>query len=499
MTITAKKTKLNLQNKHKTQQSLNRVFWSVCDILRRSNCAGVMQYIPELSWLLFLRMLDEQEIDDTETIKSPYRWKDWASPKGSKRIELEQSSEHLLDFVKNDLFPYFKKVSETKNIPLKFKVVSEVVSRLNTTKIDTEENLTSILDRVDKITTEKIDKTHVFPISQVYEGLLLKMGEKANDGGQFFTPREVIRMMIKVINPQINETVYDPCCGTGGFLAQTYEYIRESNEINKDKLKIIKEKTFFGREKENLIFPIALANLVLHGIDYPQIWHGNTLTRNENYGEFFSKNFKSKFDVILSNPPFGGKEGDEAKTFFDFKSGATQVLFLQHIIESLKKGGRCAVIVDEGILFRNSDNAFLNLKKRLLAECDLWCILSLPIGAFAGAGAGVKTNVLFFTKGKPTENIWYYDLSDLKLGKKTPMTAKHFADFLNLLPEKPDSQRSWTVSKKKSENRNYDLKAANPNIKFFENTLSKPEIISLINKNNKQINKLTSKLSAGDF
>ena len=154
----------------------------------------------------------------------------------------------------------------------------------------------------------------------------------------------------------------------------------------------------------------------------------------------------TQFDVILTNPPFGGKESAAAQTNFDYRTSATQVLFLQHVIRALKTdGGRCGMVIDEGVLFRTNEDAFVKTKRKLTDECDLWCILSLPGGVFSAAGAGVKTNLLFFTKGKPTEKIWYYDLSDVKVGKKTPLTLKHFEDFAAKLATREDSERSWTV------------------------------------------------------
>lgn len=216
------------------------------------------------------------------------------------------------------------------------------------------------------------------------------------------------------------------------------------NDATADQLETIKQRAFWGREKENLIYPIALANLVLHGIDKPNVWHGNTLTGMEIYGGLF-ETAPQAFDVILTNPPFGGKEGKEAQTNFDYKTGATQVLFLQHVLRSLRDGGRCGIVVDEGLLFRTNEDAFVKTKRKLLDDCDLWCVVSLPVGVFTAAGAGVKTNLLFFTKGQPTRKIWYFDLSDLKIGKKTPLMLKHFDEFLQLLSVRGDSESSWTV------------------------------------------------------
>jgi type I restriction enzyme M protein len=276
--------------------------------------------------------------------------------------------------------------------------------------------------------------------------ILLKMGEKNNDGGQFFTPREIIRVMIRTVDPQIGKTVYDPGCGTGGFLAQSFEYMRAkaADAITSVQLDTLRRHTFYGREKDDTIYPIALANLILHGIDEPHIWHGNTLSGIGVYEELF-RGAPQFFDYILMNPPFGGKEGTTAQTPFEYKTGATQVLFLQHVLKSLMPGGTCGIVLDEGVLFRTNEAAFVQTKRKLLEECQVWCILSLAGGVFSAAGAGVKTNLVFFTKGRPTETIWYYDLSDLRVGEKTPLTQAHFEDFFKLLPTRGDSERSWTV------------------------------------------------------
>ena len=358
-----------------------------------------------------------------------------------------------------------------------------------------------MLDKVNEISAESVDPTHVFTLSQVYEGLLLKMGEKGNDGGQFFTPREVIRAMVRVIDPKIGETVYDPGCGTGGFLAQSYEHMAGPNNEKitaPDQLETLKHRTFYGREKDNAIYPIALANLMLHGIDEPHIWHGNTLTGAEIYGGLFT-DAPALYDVVLMNPPFGGKEGKEAQTRFAYKTSATQVLFLQHVIDSLKPGGRCGIVLDEGVLFRTNETAFVQTKRKLLNDCDLWCIVSLPSGAFVNAGAGVKTNLLFFAKGKPTKKIWYYDLSDIKVGKKSPLKLEHFEEFFRLLSDKSDlsdtSDRAWTVTREEIEAKNFDLKAVNPNRRNDEDTRTPEELIALIKAKGREVEQALEALS----
>ncbi|MDP3723756.1 MAG: N-6 DNA methylase [Candidatus Omnitrophota bacterium] len=495
-----------------TQQSVNATIKSICDIMRRSNCAGALQYVPELTWVLFLRILDEREgreaeaaeavgAEYTPSLEPPYRWRDWAAPDGARRQALEGGSlGAFFGFVNNDLISRLKRLRERPNATSRQKIISEIFSGVERTRIDTERNLLDVLDKVNEISDERVDKTHVFTLSQVYEGLLLKMGEKGNDGGQFFTPREIIRVMVRAIDPRIGQTVYDPGCGTGGFLAQAYEHMtgKDNSKITSpDQLETLKTRTFYGREKDNAIYPIALANLVLHGIDEPHIWHGNTLTGGEIYGGLF-EGVPALYDVILMNPPFGGKEGKEAQTRFTYKTGATQVLFLQHVVDALEpQGGRCGIVLDEGVLFRTNETAFMQTKRKLLDECDLWCIVSLPPGVFTAAGAGVKTNLLFFTKGQPTEKVWYYDLSDIKVGKKTPLTAAHFEDFFRLLPSRTDSERSWIITRQDIEAKNYDLKAVNPNRKPVEDPRTPKELLDLIETKSREVAKAVAALRKG--
>ena len=504
-----KKNGNNGNGKHLvTQQSVNAVVKNICDIMRRSNCAGALQYVPELTWILFLRILDETEtreaeeaeavgIDYRPSLDKPHRWQDWAAPEGYRRKELmEGAIGGFFGFVNGELIPHLKGLKEIPNATARQKVMSEIFSGVERTRIDTERNLQDILDKVQEISAENVDTTHVFTLSQVYEGLLLKMGEKGNDGGQFFTPREIIRAMVRVIDPKIGDTVYDPGCGTGGFLAQAYEHMAGANNSKitaPEQLETLKLRTFYGREKDNAIYPIALANLVLHDIDQPHIWHGNTLTGGETYGGLFT-DAPALYEVILMNPPFGGKEGKDAQTRFAYKTGATQVLFLQHVIDSLKPGGRCGIVLDEGILFRTNETAFLQTKRKLLNDCDLWCIVSLPGGVFTAAGAGVKTNLLFFTKGGPTERVWYYDLSDIKVGKKTPFTIDRFEDFFRLLPDRGDSDRSWTVSRADIEAKNFDLKAVNPNAKNDEDTRTPEELLDLIEAKGREVAEAIARL-----
>lgn len=494
-----------------TQQSLNGAVKSICDVMRRSNCAGAMQYVPELTWILFLRILDEREAREVEeaeavgapftpSLVAPYRWQDWAAPSGAKRAALTGDGSKLGDvfaFVNSELLPHLHSLRDRPGATARQRVIAEVMSGVERVRIDTERNLLDVLDKVHEISANRVDDQHVFTLSQVYEGLLLKMGEKGNDGGQFFTPREVIRAIVRVLDPKVGETVYDPCSGTGGFLAQTYEYMRGQlrEGATADQLETLSRRTFYGREKENLIYPIALANLVLHGIDEPHIWHGNRLSGGEIYGGLFQE-APPLFDVVLTNPPFGGKEGKEAQTNFAYKTSATQVLFLQHVIDRLRPGGRCGIVLDEGVLYRSTESAFVQTKRKLLDECDVECIVSLPGGVFNAAGAGVKTNLLFFTKGRPTESIWYYDLSDIKVGKKTPLTLSRFDEFFALRAARAGGPRSWSVSRAVIEGRNYDLKASNPTARGVQDTRTPAQLLEVIALKGREVDSALNALAA---
>lgn len=458
----ARKKTTDKQTKSITStQSLSSFVKSICDVMRRSNCASALQYVPELTWILFLRILDAQEAKAREeaevlganfspALHSPYRWQDWAAPYsgkpehpktaegkpfGWKRQELFAAGDgKLFEFINKELLPHLHSLDIDTRTGLpnpsasrKQRIMGRTMTAVEKVRVDSEANLRDILDKVHQIHIDHVDDQHFFTLSQVYEDLLLKMGEKNSDGGQFFTPREVIRAMVHTVNPQLGQTIYDPCCGTGGFLAIAYEHIARKlgqSPASTD-IDILKHDTFFGREKENLVFPIALANLVLHGIDQPNLWHGNSLTRRATYAALFDQAPKT-FDVILTNPPFGGKEGKDAQKNFAYETSATQVLFVQDILGELATQGTCAIVLDEGLLFRTNESSFVETKRKLVDECDLWAIVSLPGGVFSTAGAGVKTNLLFFTKGKKTEKIWYYDLSYVKVGKKTPLTLAHF-------------------------------------------------------------------------
>jgi len=518
------KGKNNLNNKVITSQaSMDKAVKSICDILRRDKAKGARLYVPELTWMFFLRYLDIMEQEEEQkakalgtsfqsTLQEPYRWREWAAPfdhkiskeetignklQGWKRRELsEQAMGSYLSFVNDDLFPHLKSLGEQHGATNKQKVTSEIIRNKEKTILASETNLQNALDKIHELTETKISDQHIFPISQAFEGLLPSLGEKKNDGGQFFTPREIIRLIVNTVRPEIGKSVYDPCCGTGGFLIEAYKYMMNQNPAP-TQIADLKTETLWGREDAGEAIPICLANMVLHEIDLPRIWHGNTLTGAVSYGDLFW-GAPSQFDYILTNPPFGSKEGKDARAQFAYKCGKAQILFLQHIIDSLSEEGTCGMVIDEGVMFHTKTAAYRQTKRKLLNECNLWCVISLPQGVFVNAGSGTKTDLLFFTKGKSTERVWYYDLTltddfkPRKVNKSNPLTYADFHDFferLSLAPDDPKriSERSWYVPNEEIKQKDYDLKATNKNAPDTSDKRTPGELIAIIQEAQKQI------------
>jgi type I restriction enzyme M protein len=285
------------------------------------------------------------------------------------------------------------------------------------------------------------------------------MGNAGRNGGQYYTPRPLIRAMINVVDPQIGEKIYDGAAGSCGFLVEAYDYLYQRMEKTTDNLKTLQEETLYGKEKKNLAYVIGIMNMILHGIKAPNIIHTNTL--GENIRDIQEKN---RYHVILANPPFGGKERPEVQQNFDIKTGETAFLFMQHFIKSLKTAGRAAIVIKNTVL-SNTDNASVALRKLLLEGSNLHTILDLPGGTFTGAG--VKTVVLFFQKGEPTKNIWYYQLNPGRnMGKTNPLNDKDMEAFVTLSAvegQKPETEQSWNVKVADIDETTFDLSVKNPN------------------------------------
>jgi len=490
--------------KSKPAPTLAQVVDQAANLIRTER-KGALEYVPELAWMLFLKVADVRDLAEEQeavaigeapdpTIPPPYRWRDWAAAESPKRQEWASAGSRDGDALRyvEHVFKQLANLHESETASRRKLVVSEIFSLIGGTKIKTEKTFLDALDIIDRL---QISATDDFHLSEAYEALLLKLGEKNSDGGQFFTPRDVIRAVVQVVDPRPGETVYDPCSGTGGFLGIAYEHMLLKAGDDPELIRQLKDETFYAREMEERAIPMALANMVLHGIDAPHLWHGNALTRQDSSDNFLWDGKREQFDVILTNPPFGGKETALAQQKFAYKTKSSQILFMQEIMNALAPNGRCGMVIDEGVLFQTSQSAFVSTKKRLLSEFNLWGIVSLPGGVFTCAGAGVKTNLLFFERKGTTERVWYYDLSDLKIGKKNPMTLARMAGFLDAVSTRAETEHSWFVSIEEIEAKGFDLKAVNPNRKVEVDPRSSAEILEEIKARQVEVTEALERLS----
>lgn len=458
-------------------KSLDEVLW------KESGCSGELDYAEQASWLLFLKYLDD--LEGTRQLEASlegkiyypilseeFRWATWAAPKNASG-ELDHNKAltgpDLIDFVNTELIPYlrtFKERAESSDT-IEYKI-GGVFSEIGN-KFQSGYALRDALDLVDSLHFRSQDQK--FQLSALYEEKIKRMGNAGRNGGEYYTPRTLIRNIVRIIDPQIGESVYDGACGSAGFLCEVYDYLR-STDLNADQLTTLQKKTLYGKEKKSLAYIIGVMNLILHGVEAPNIIHANTLADHDQ-----DVQDKDRYDIILANPPFGGKERKEVQQNFPVKTGETAFLFLQHFIRMLRAGGRAAVVIKNTFL-SNSDNASVALRKELLASCNLHTVLGCPGGTFQGAG--VKTVVLFFEKGVPTRKIWFYQLTEEKLGRRLgktkPLNDDDLSEFVELQKTFADSQYSWSVDASTVDEATCDMSVSNPN-KEAETELRDPEVI----------------------
>ncbi len=456
--------------------SFEQTFKNIDDVLwKDAGADSELDYIGQTSWILFLRYLDdfEKEKADEAGLKGEdyqfilaeeYRWPNWAMPKGADgKLDHHKAmtGPDLVQFVDNRLFPYLAKFKQKADNPktIEYKI-GEIFSELKN-KIQSGYNLREIIEHVDELQFRSQKEKH--ELSHLYETKIKNMGNAGRNGGQYYTPRPLIRAMIHIIDPLVGEKIYDGAAGSCGFLCEAYEYMYHRMNRTTYNLKTLQENTFYGKEKKNLAYVIGIMNMILHGIEAPNLIHINTL--GENIRDIQEKN---RYHVILANPPFGGKERKEVQQNFDIKTGETASLFLQHFIKSLKTGGRAAIVIKNTFL-SNVDNASISLRKYLLESCKLHTVLDLPAGTFTGAG--VKTVVLFFTKGEPTKKIWYYQLdAGRSLGKTNPLNDTDMEEFVALATSRalvadkgPETEKSWNIEVSEVHEDTLDLSPKNPN------------------------------------
>jgi type I restriction enzyme M protein len=446
-----------------------QTFKNIDDILHKdAGCTSELDYTEQSSWLLFLKYLDALEDEKAQEAELegrayPYiiqheifRWASWAAPKGPDgRIDHNkaQTGNDLKKFVNEHLFPYLAGFKQRASGPgtIDYKI-GEVFSEI-TNKVQSGYTLRDVIDLVDELRFGSQTEKH--ELSHLYEAKIRNMGNAGRNGGEYYTPRPLIRAMVKVLAPRIGERIYDGACGSAGFLFEAYDYLSPQAGKAAD-LETLQKRTFYGKEKKSLAYVIAIMNMILHGIEAPNIVHTNTLGENIN-----DIQERDRYDVILANPPFGGKERKEVQQNFPIKTGETAFLFLQHFIKSLKAGGRAAIVIKNTFL-SNTDNASVSLRKLLLESCDLHTVLDCPGGTFQGAG--VKTVVLFFEKGRKTAKVWYYQLDPGRsLGKTNPLGDDDLADFVTQQKTRADSPKSWSLDAASVDTTTYDLSVKNPN------------------------------------
>ncbi len=460
-----------------------QTFKNIDDILHKdAGCSSELDYVEQTSWVLFLKYLDDLEKDRRakaelsgktyeDLIAKQYRWDVWAAPKTKEgKIDFNKAltGDDLKDFVDGKIFPYLKKFrtdAESADT-LEYKI-GEIFSELKN-KIQSGYNLREVINRIDELRFRTHAEKH--EMSHLYEDKIKNMGNAGRNGGEYYTPRPLIKSIIKVVAPELGQKIYDGAAGSAGFLCEAFEYLKEKNKNRSTAQdKILQTKTFYGKEKKSLAYIIGTMNMILHGVEAPNIIHTNTLS--ENLADIQEKD---RYDIVLANPPFGGKERAEVQQNFPIKTGETAYLFLEHFIKILKAGGRAGIVIKNTFL-SNSDNASVQLRKMLLESCNLHSILDLPGGTFTGAG--VKTVVLFFDKGTPTRKIWYYQLNlDRNLGKGNPLNENDLVDFIQLQTTKANSTKSWTVKMADVNIDTFDLQVKNPN-KKEEIALREPEEI----------------------
>ena len=445
-------------------------FKNIDNTLRKD--AGVsneLDYVEQTSWILFLKYLNDLEEDKkTEAALSgktysyiladKYRWSSWAHPKtadGKLDHNTALAGDDLRDFVNNELFPYLAKFKNPDEdaTTIEYKV-GEIFSELRN-KIQSGYVLREVLDIINGMRFRSQKEKH--ELSHLYETKIKNMGNAGRNGGEYYTPRPLIQAIVQVVDPKIGETVYDGAVGSAGFLVEAYEHMRQSKELTTQDFETLQKKTFYGKELKSLAYVIGTMNMILHGIETPNIRHTNTLAENIN-----DIQEKDRYDIVLATPPFGGKIRSEIQHNFPIKSSETAYLFLQHFIKILRAGGRAGIVIKNTFL-SNTDNASVSLRKMLLETCNLSAILDMPSGTFQGAG--VKTVVLFFEKGASTKRIWYYQLNPGRsLGKTSPLNDRDMRDFIDQYREFSVSPRSWVVTVDEVNQSTFDLAVQNPSL-----------------------------------
>jgi type I restriction enzyme M protein len=434
-----------------TRTELEALIKKASDRMRADdNTKLVTKYIEHLSWLLFLKVHEAMEderlaLDSnyTRIITGKYRWSEWTTS--------NWRGDELIAFINDELFPHLRGLNSTAAGRLVATIFAGV-----TTVMKSGVGLKEVVGIVQKIDFHAPDDVHTFSV--VYEALLARLGRAAGWSGEFYTPRPIVHMMVELVDPELGERVYDPAAGSAGFLAEAFEHMRVGERTIKDH-DLLQSRTFFGQESGELPFLLGTMNMILHGVSVPNLVRRNTLEE-----DIRAIPPDRQYDVILTNPPFGGRENPQIQQNFPARSGATEVLFLQHVMAFLKAGGRVGIVVPDGILFRE-DASFYQVRRRLLDDFALTAIVRLPPGVFPYATA-TRTNLLFFSKGTPTDVVRYYRVplpeGATAFGKTQPISDDELADAIGWIRDGNATPHGWEVGSDEIRAGNYDLDLMTP-------------------------------------
>ena len=445
-----------------------QTFKALDDIMfQEPGCNSELDYAEQSSWMLFLKYLDDQEeeraaealMQGTPYIplfEPQYRWTAWAAPtlaNGKPDLDTMRIGEDLVDFVNTDLMAYLRRFKHATKDPYSIQSkIGEIFGEVRN-KFGNGYMLRDALARIDAL--DFGTQNQKSELSDLYETRIKNMGNAGRNGGQYYTPRPLIRAMIQVVNPHLGETIYDPAAGSAGFLCEAFDYLKHKATGPQDR-QTLQRHTFYAKEQAPLAYVIGLMNMILHGIEAPNYLRTDTLS--ERIADIEDKD---RFDIILANPPFGTNKNKQLQQNFPVKSSESAYMFMQHFIESLKGGGRAAVVIKNTFL-SNTDGASVALRRQLLADCDLHTILDCPGGTFLGAG--VKTVVLFFERGRETKDIWYYQLDPGRnMGKTNPLNDADLAEFVAMQAGRTTGDKAWLVRAGHLDAATCDLSVKNPN------------------------------------
>jgi len=484
------------------REELSSLIKSARDIMRKDrNLDTDVKRIPTLAWLFFLKCFDDLERRrETEailkgktlrrSIEKPYRWRDWAAD------EAGITGDGLLEFINNKLFPYLKGLTGTTERDQR-DVISALFREI-TNEARSGYLLRDVINLVNKINFNSSDDIHT--LSHIYESMLRELRDAAGQNGEFYTPRPVVRFIVEMIAPKLGETILDPAGGTCGFLVESFEYLKEQQKKAEDR-NLLQYRTLYGIEKKPMPYLLGTMNLLLHGIERPNYTEANSLAVNLN-----DITDSRRYDIIITNPPFGGEEEVGIKSGFpqDKQTSETALLFLQFIMRSLRrpnpargiKGGRCGMVVPNGTLFGGGVCA--RIKQEVIENFNLHTIVRLPNGVFSPY-TDIQTNLLFFDCSGPTKEIWCYEhplpperqrLKNPRYSKSKPLQDTEFEPIKKWWNDRQENEYAWRVPVKKIIENEYNLDVKNPYSMEILEHKSPDEIVDDIAKNEQQILKI---------